>query len=114
MCIRDRSNGLVNLRPPTQDGRVAIDIGACASVCSGTTRLVSEGTLGAATNGAFTLRDNVEYGTRNLMLSVSGLNLGSPQALAQAAAQGQLPPGLALDQDALARLLLSLIHIRCV
>ncbi len=99
------SNGLVNLRPPEQDGRVAIDIGACASVCSGTTRLVSEGTLGAATNGAFTLRDNVEYGTRNLMLSVSGLNLGSPQALAQAAAAGQLPPGLALDQDALARLL---------
>ncbi|WP_116522578.1 filamentous haemagglutinin family protein [Achromobacter insuavis] len=99
------SNGLVNLRPPTQDGRVAIDIGACAGVCSGTTRLVSEGTLGAATNGAFTLRDNVEYGTRNLMLSVSGLNLGSPQALAQAAAAGQLPPGLALDQDALARLL---------
>ncbi len=99
------SNGLVNLRPPTQDGRVAIDIGACPGICSGTTRLVSEGTLGAATNGAFTLRDNVEYGTRNLMLSVSGLNLGSPQALAQAAAQGQLPPGLALDQDALARLL---------
>ncbi|MFY3147190.1 filamentous hemagglutinin family protein [Achromobacter xylosoxidans] len=99
------SNGLVNLRPPTQDGRVAIDIGACAGVCSGTTRLVSEGTIGAATNGAFTLRDNVEYGTRNLMLSVSGLNLGSPQALAQAAAAGQLPPGLALDQDALARLL---------
>ncbi|WZB76526.1 hypothetical protein WJ972_13270 [Achromobacter insuavis] len=69
------SNGLVNLRPPTQDGRVAIDIGACPGICSGTTRLVSEGTLGAATNGAFTLRDNVEYGTRNLMLSVSGLNL---------------------------------------
>lgn len=99
------SNGLVNLRPPAQDGRVAIDIGACAGVCAGTTRLVSEGTIGAATNGAFTLRDNVEYGTRNLMLSVSGLNLGSPQALAQAAAAGQLPPGLALDQEALARLL---------
>ncbi|MGW8304735.1 MAG: filamentous hemagglutinin family protein [Achromobacter pulmonis] len=98
------SNGLVNMRS-SEGGRVAIDVGACAGVCAGVTRLVSEGTIGAATNGAFTLRDNVEYGTRNLMLSVSGLNLGSPQALAQAAAAGQLPPGLALDQDALAQLL---------
>ncbi|WP_454695736.1 filamentous haemagglutinin family protein [Achromobacter aegrifaciens] len=98
------SNGLVNLRM-SEGGRVAIDVGACAGVCAGNARLVSEGTIGAATNGAFMLRDAVEYGTRNLMLSVSGLNLGSPQALAQAAAAGQLPPGLALDQDALAQLL---------
>ncbi len=99
------SNGLINLRPPSSDARVAIEVGACLTQCAGLARLVSEGTIAAATNGAFKLGDNVEYGTRNLMLSVSAVNLGSAQAVAQAAAAGQLPPGLRLDQDLLAQLL---------
>ena len=48
----------------------------------------------------------MQYGTRNLALSVSAVNLGSAQALhAGAGAAGHLPPGLEMNQDVLATLL---------
>ena len=47
----------------------------------------------------------MQYGTRNLALSVSAVNLGSAQALQQAGAAGHLPPGLEMNQDVLATLL---------
>ncbi|KAG1432709.1 hypothetical protein G6F57_022774 [Rhizopus arrhizus] len=68
-------------------------------------RLLSEGSIGASTNGAFTWRDTVQYGTRNLALSVSAVNMGSTEALAQAGAAGRLPPGMVLNQDVLGNLL---------
>ena len=106
------SNGWINLLPPTtasksDNGPVAIDVGGCAagSICRGETQLYSEGTIGAATNAAFTLRDSLRYGTRNLVLGVSAVNLGSAEALAAAGAAGKLPPGMALNQTVLANLL---------
>lgn len=102
------SNGMINLMSPTNlTTPVAIDVGGCVagSVCIGETSLYSEGTIGAATNAAFTLRDSLRYGTRNLVLGVSALNLGSAEALAAAGAAGKLPPGMELNQTVLANLL---------
>ncbi|WP_292225341.1 filamentous haemagglutinin family protein [Brevundimonas sp.] len=101
------SNGWVNLLPPAlvQNGQATVDLGGCLTVCSGETRIVSEGTIGVATFGAFTLGDAVSYGARHLVLGVSAVNLGAAETLANAAAAGQLPPGMALNQDVLKRLL---------
>ncbi|VFR94773.1 Filamentous haemagglutinin family outer membrane protein associated with VreARI signalling system [plant metagenome] len=99
------SNGVFHLVPPGLQSRTSIDVGACLSVCAGTTRLTSEGTLGVATGGGFSLGDSLSYGTRNLLMSVSAINLGSSAVLAQMAAAGELPPGLALNQDVLTSLL---------
>ena len=80
-------------------------MGGCVAACGGASLLLSEGSIGAATSGGFTWRDTVQYGTRNLALSVSAVNLGSAQALQQAGAAGHLPPGLEMNQDVLATLL---------
>ena len=76
----------------------AIDVGGCVAACGGASLLLSEGSIGAATSGGFTWRDTVQYGTRNLALSVSAVNLGSAQALQQAGAAGHLPPGLEMNR----------------
>jgi filamentous hemagglutinin family protein len=103
------SNGSINLLPPTSNGGQApgtIHIGDCpTSACSGTTTIYAEGTLAIATDKAFTLADNVRYGAKNLILAVSSVNLGSNAALQQAAANGQLPSGLSINQGILAGLL---------
>lgn len=101
------SNGWVNLLSPTNIdlGQAMIDLGGCLSVCAGETRIVSEGTIGVSTLGAFELRDNVAYGTKNLVLAVSAVNLGSNETLADVRATGQLPPGMTLNQQVLERLL---------
>lgn len=104
------SNGWVNLLlapPPDGPSRtVAINVGSCVSAaCNGTTRLVSEGTLAIATDGALTLAPNVSYGTRNLSLAVAAVNLGNEASIAAASAGGNLPQGLVLDQARLDRLL---------
>ncbi|UIN21430.1 filamentous haemagglutinin family protein [Herbaspirillum frisingense] len=97
------SNGWINLLGSSNGG--TIDVGHCTLVCSGSSLLVSEGTLAVATNQSFIMADDVRYGTRNLMIAVSSLNMGSAAALAQAAGNQQLPGGLSMNQDALSRLL---------
>ncbi|WP_198299160.1 filamentous haemagglutinin family protein [Bordetella genomosp. 13] len=99
------SNGYVTLLAPEYSNATRIDLGTCLSHCGGVARIVSEGSISVATNGVFSMGDAVEYGTRNLMLSVSSLNLGSAQSLAAAQAAGVLPPGMALSQDVLDSLL---------
>ncbi|MCA1325588.1 filamentous haemagglutinin family protein [Herbaspirillum sp. alder98] len=97
------SNGVINLLAGASGG--IIDIGHCTLACSGGTLLASEGTLAIATGRSFTMADDVRYGARNLMIGVSSLNVGSAAALNQAAANGQLPSGLSMNQDVLKRLL---------
>ncbi|HXH46909.1 MAG TPA: filamentous hemagglutinin family protein [Bradyrhizobium sp.] len=104
------SNGMVDLQPgeyfPRSGYDVAINVGACVSAgCGRTTTLVSEGSIAVSTPGSFVIADNVAYGTRNLVLGVSGINLGDEASLAAAAAAGRLPAGLALNDAVLARLL---------
>ncbi|QOF76402.1 filamentous haemagglutinin family protein [Variovorax sp. 38R] len=101
------SNGWINLMPPVAEATpVTIQVGACPSgACSGQTTLYGEGTLAVATNRSFTMADTVRYGAKNLLLAVSSVNLGSDAALQQAAANGQLPSGLSMNQGILANLL---------
>ncbi|MBB1627744.1 hemagglutinin [Achromobacter sp. UMC71] len=100
------SNGRLDVLAPDALGEGAIRIGTCAATpCQGVTRLYSEGTIAAATNGVFDLGEQVLYGTRNLTLAVGAINAGTADALAQAAARGVLPNGLTLNQSILARLL---------
>ncbi|MFD4838738.1 filamentous hemagglutinin family protein [Achromobacter sp. NPDC058515] len=100
------SNGRLDVLAPDALAPGAIRIGTCAAQpCQGVTRLYSEGTIAAATNGAFDLGEQVRYGTRNLTLAVGAVNVGTAGALAQATASGLLPNGLTLNQDILGRLL---------
>ncbi|WP_307506525.1 filamentous hemagglutinin family protein [Variovorax sp. W1I1] len=104
------SNGWFNmlLAPPQSgmNGTVAVNVGSCVSAaCNGATRLVSEGTIAVATDGALTLADNVSYGTRNLVLALAAVNLGDGARIAAANANGQLPRGLVLNQARLDQLL---------
>ncbi|WP_210302435.1 filamentous haemagglutinin family protein [Rhodoblastus sphagnicola] len=101
------SNGVVTLlRGGTESANVDITIGACVTAaCNRTTTIASEGAIGVMTAGAVTVADNVSYGTRNLVLGLSAINLGSDASIATAAAAGRLPTGLTLNQAVLARLL---------
>ena len=85
-------------------GPVAIDIGGCEVDCSGQTRLLSAGSINVVTDGALNIGDAVSYGTRQLGLGMSALNLGSAEAIATAAAGG-LPAGMTMNQEVLQRLL---------
>lgn len=103
------SNGWINLLQGAaveEEARVNITVGSCISVnCNSGTRLVSEGSIAVATSGTFSIADNVSYGTRNLVLGLSAINLGENATLAAAAAAGRLPTGLALNQGILTQLL---------
>lgn len=103
------SNGWINLLQTSAVGSgpgANIAVGGCVTVnCSRTTTLVSEGTIAVASSGTFSIASNVSYGTRNLVLGLSAINLGENAALATAAASGHLPTGLALNQSVLAQLL---------
>ncbi|MDW3715734.1 MULTISPECIES: filamentous haemagglutinin family protein [unclassified Pseudomonas] len=106
------SNGYLNMLAPDaanpqepQKAPGSIRIGVCDGICSGTTGLYSEGTIGTATDNAFELGEAVNYGTRNLTLAVGGINVGSAEALADLAARNLLPSGLTLNQQVLDRLL---------
>ncbi|UZE50957.1 filamentous hemagglutinin family protein [Rhodopseudomonas sp. P2A-2r] len=104
------SNGVITLlRGETRanDGSdVKISIGACVTAaCNRTTTIASEGTIGVMTTGPVTVADNLSYGTRNLVLGLSAINLGSDASIATAAATGRMPFGLTLNQGVLARLL---------
>lgn len=88
------SNGWLNLLAPAADSSLPVRLGGCAEGAGcADTELYSEGTLGIATNGTVTFGDNVRYGTRNLSLALSTINIGSSQSLADAAARGVLPNG---------------------
>ncbi|MHC8327167.1 filamentous haemagglutinin family protein [Pseudomonas sp. LB1P83] len=100
------SNGLLNVRlaPNTVSG--SISVGGCDSTpCTGQTRLYSDGSIVAATGTTLELGDQVRYGTRHLTLAVGNINVGSSQALADAATRHVLPTGLSLSQPVLERLL---------
>ena len=106
------SNGRLDMLAPghstdASQGAGRIDIGACSpgAACGGTTQLYSEGTIAAATDQSFNLRDAARYGTRNLVLSVGGINAGSEATLTALAARNALPAGLTLNQGILDRLL---------
>ncbi|MEW6644100.1 MAG: filamentous hemagglutinin family protein [Pseudomonadota bacterium] len=104
------SNGMINLMQgytmANSGDEVDISIGACVTAgCSRVTTVVTEGTIAAATIGSFAMAGNVAYGTRNLVLGLSAINLGEDASLAAAAAAGRLPAGLALNQNVLTHLL---------
>ncbi|WP_095053766.1 filamentous haemagglutinin family protein [Pseudomonas sp. Irchel s3b2] len=106
------SNGWLDVLPPTSTGPLDFDgpspvrIGLCTSLaCTGTTELYSEGSITVATDNTFSLDDSVRFGTRNLILAVGGVNIGSAQALAAAQLRNALPQGLTLNQQVLDRLL---------
>ncbi|WP_460149308.1 filamentous haemagglutinin family protein [Pseudomonas sp. H1_A03] len=101
------SNGLLNVVAQTQpQAGKGIQIGVCNSApCSGQTALYSEGSIVALTDNTLQMSDQVRYGTRHLNLGLASINVGSPQALADAAAANRLPAGLTLTQAVLDRLL---------
>ncbi|WP_447774576.1 filamentous haemagglutinin family protein [Variovorax boronicumulans] len=104
------SNGRVSTLPVpqtlfTSDNR-SLQIGVCDSAsCSGQTELYSEGTIAMVTPDRFEMNEAVRYGTRHLTLAVRGINVGDSAALAAAEAGHTLPPGLAMSQALLDRLL---------
>ncbi len=67
--------------------------------------LYSDGTLSFVTPGAVSLGENVAYGARYLGFSSGAVNIGTSQALADAAANGVLPSGIVLNQTVLDRLM---------
>lgn len=101
------SNGLLNVVGARQvESSKGIQLGVCSSgACSGQTALYSEGTIVALTDNTLQMGEEVRYGTRHLNLGVSSINVGSPDALAAAAAGNRLPVGLTLNQQVLERLL---------
>jgi filamentous hemagglutinin family protein len=101
------SNGLLDVISPTfaQDSG-GIRLGVCSSApCSGATALYSEGSIVAMTDKTLQMGEAVRYGTRHLNVGLSSINVGSPEALAAAAAANRLPTGLTLTQPVLDRLL---------
>ena len=106
------SNGWLDVLPPTAtsplelEGASPVRIGLCASLaCTGTTQLYSDGSITVATDNTFNLDDSVRFGTRNLILAVGGVNIGTAEALAAAQQRHVLPQGLTLNQQVLDRLL---------
>ena len=99
------SNGWVDVPGGVGAGSGGIEIGACASVnCTGNAELYSDGSIVFGSNNAV-IRDTARFGTRNLTMAVSGLNIGTEAALAAAADRDALPAGLQLPQSLLSRLL---------
>lgn len=103
------SNGLLNVVAARSPGGVisgGIQLGVCnRAPCSGQTALYSEGSIVTLTDSTLQMGDEVRYGTRHLNLGVSSINVGSPEALAAAAAGNRLPVGMTLNQQVLERLL---------
>lgn len=101
------SNGLLNVvATPSPDVSGGIQLGVCTSApCSGQTALYSEGSIVILTDTTLQMSDQVRYGTRHLNLGLTSINVGSPEALAAAAAANRLPAGLTLTQQVLDRLL---------
>lgn len=105
LAVSNRRLNVVTTSGASSAGAVAIDLGGCQRDCSGQTRLVSDGSITIATDGALNIRDGVSYGTRQLGLGMSALNLGTADAIAAAAAAGGLPQGMTMNQQVLQQLL---------
>ncbi|WP_210639094.1 filamentous hemagglutinin family protein [Pseudomonas sp. Tri1] len=100
------SNGLLNVLAPVSGTSGTVNIGGCSlTPCSGVTRIHSEGSIVAASGSSLQLDDQVRYGTRHLTLALSNINVGTAQALSNAATRQVLPAGLTLSQTVLDRLL---------
>lgn len=100
------SNGLLNVLAPASGTTGTVNIGGCSlTPCSGVTRIHSEGSIVAASGSSLQLDDQVRYGTRHLTLALSNINVGTTQALGDAATRLVLPAGLSLSQTVLDRLL---------
>lgn len=100
------SNGLLNVLAPQSGSMGSVNIGGCSlTPCSGVTRIHSEGSIVAASGSSLELDDQVRYGTRHLTLALSNINVGTAQALSDAAGRNVLPAGLTLSQTVLDRLL---------
>lgn len=103
------SNGLSNVqyvRTSSETKSGSISVGGCIStLCTGQAQLYSQGSIVAATGQSLELDDQVRYGTRHLTLALANINVGSSQALTDAAARNVLPTGLSLSQPVLERLL---------
>ncbi|SEO50145.1 filamentous hemagglutinin family protein [Pseudomonas sp. NFACC39-1] len=100
------SNGLLNVLAPASGTSGTVNIGGCSlTPCSGVTRIHSEGSIVAASGSSLELGDQVRYGTRHLTLALSNINVGTAQALSNAATGKVLPAGLTLSQTVLDRLL---------
>ncbi|PSD09675.1 hypothetical protein C7E15_22690, partial [Stenotrophomonas maltophilia] len=105
LAVSNQRLNLITGTTGVEAGPVAIDIGGCQGACDGQARLVSDGSIAVATDGTLQMRDSVSYGTRQLGLSMAALNLGSAEAIAQAAAAGALPSGMTMNQSVLQQLL---------
>lgn len=93
------SNGLLEYTSTagaSGSGSVTVEDGAS---------IYTDGTLSFVSPGVVRLGENVNYGARYLGFSTGSVNLGTTQALADAAAQGILPGGIALNQTVLDRLM---------
>ncbi|QYC10700.1 filamentous haemagglutinin family protein [Brevundimonas nasdae] len=93
------SNGLLeytSVAGSSGSGAVTVEDGAS---------IYTDGTLSFVSPGAVRLGENVNYGARYLGFSTGSVNLGATEALAEAAAQGILPGGIALNQTVLDRLM---------
>ena len=99
------SNGWLNLQAPGTQSNGTISLGVCGEAVCGESQLYSEGTIGIVSNGNVNIGDEVRYGTRNLSLAVSAVNVGEVDALQVAATNHVLPAGLSLNQSVLTRLL---------
>ncbi|WLI15886.1 filamentous hemagglutinin family protein [Pseudomonas wuhanensis] len=100
------SNGLLNVLAPLSGTSGTVNIGGCSlTPCNGVTRIHSEGSIVAASGSSLELDDQVRYGTRHLTLALSNINVGTAQALSNAATRQVLPAGLTLSQTVLDRLL---------
>ena len=105
LAVSNQRLNLITGTTGVEAGPVAIDIGGCQTACDGQTLLVSDGSIAVATDGTLQMRDSASYGTRQLGLSMAALNLGSAEAIAQAAAAGALPSGMTMNQSVLQQLL---------
>lgn len=105
LAVSNRRLNVVTTSDSSSAGPVAIDLGGCQQDCTGQARLVSDGSITIATDGALNIRDGVSYGTRQLGLGMSALNLGTAEAIAAAAATGGLPQGMTMNQQVLQQLL---------
>jgi len=100
------SNGTLEFLPPGSNSTTGqIEIGGClGDGCTGETRLYSEGSIALVSSQPIKLGASVVYGTRQLQLGASAINIGTAETLA-ALDPALMPEGLAFNQQVFDRLL---------